>query len=149
MNLFRFLVPLLIPAFLQAEILSVGDCSSCNYTSIQTAIDAASSGDTISVEPGVYEEDLKVVKTGLAVIGSDTENASVQLIGSILVAKGVRLGVLDLDLSPSSSSSVGYLVRVEGELAIGFSTFSNSTNAIVVAKNAILDAFEVDIVSDI
>ncbi len=45
--------------------------SGCTYSSIQTAIDAASSGDIIEVQSGTYYENVNATKT-LTLIGNDT-----------------------------------------------------------------------------
>jgi len=51
---------------------STTDCSGFGsaFTTIQTAVNAASSGDTIYICPGVYNEQIRVTKSGLTIRGS-------------------------------------------------------------------------------
>lgn len=50
----------------------VHNISGINYSTIQAAINAASDGDTIYVDSGMYQENVVVNKTGLIFIGNDT-----------------------------------------------------------------------------
>lgn len=43
-----------------ADVITVGDSEDAEFASIQAAVDAASPGDTIQVEPGVYREQVTV-----------------------------------------------------------------------------------------
>ncbi len=67
----RFLVFFLFyttfSAFSQTHTLEV--CSSCNYKSIQKAIDASKDGDTISVKKGLYKETKIFVDKSIHLIG--------------------------------------------------------------------------------
>lgn len=51
-----------------AAIISV--CSNCSYTTLQSAIDNSSSGDTINVFPGTYNENQIIINKSLNVIGN-------------------------------------------------------------------------------
>jgi WD40 repeat protein len=49
-----------------------------DYKTIQEAIDAASRGDTILIDPGTYVENLRVDKRGLTIRGTDPEQVIIQ-----------------------------------------------------------------------
>jgi len=57
---------------ISAETLRVG--GSGNYSTILSAIDAASNGDTILVASGTYIESLSIKKSGLTIIGQGYDN---------------------------------------------------------------------------
>lgn len=59
----------LLTSTASAENLTVG--SKASFHTIQSAIDAAKDGDTITVTPGVYEETIKITDKQLSIIGQD------------------------------------------------------------------------------
>ena len=56
-----------------AATLEVG--SGQNYLTIQSAVDAANTGDVVSVNEGVYSENVIVKKSGISIIGKNKEKA--------------------------------------------------------------------------
>ena len=76
---------LFLGASAQAATLSVG--SGGTYSSIQDAIVAAASGDTIEVGPGTYEENLDIIGKDLDIIG--TGGPSVTLLSPATSGQGV------------------------------------------------------------
>jgi hypothetical protein len=62
-----------VPALALAELRVPQD-----YKTIQEAIDAASQGDTILIDPGTYVENLRVDKRGLTIRGTDPEQVIIQ-----------------------------------------------------------------------
>lgn len=68
-----------------ADELPVGPAP--KYQTIQSAIDAASPGDTIIVEPGTYAENITINKSDLTVV-------SVEYLGATIDASGVKDAVL-------------------------------------------------------
>lgn len=71
-----FLIFLLVALNVSATKITVCP-SGCNYTTIQYAIDNASSGDTIEVGVGIYTEDL-LINTELNIVGNDMTDTTVE-----------------------------------------------------------------------
>ncbi|HET6507229.1 MAG TPA: Ig-like domain-containing protein [Baekduia sp.] len=88
---------LLLASAANAATLTVDDdrtdCPTAQYTSIQAAIDAAATGDTVAVCPGNYEE-------GTGAIGTNALTIS-----KSLTLKGAGAGLVHI--SPKASSPVG------------------------------------------
>lgn len=90
-------------------------CKGCAYSSIQSAIDAASSGDTIQVESGTYYENVNVNKQltlqgiGMPVV-EDTEHSgnaiTLSANGIILEGFTVNGGISGIYLSYTSGSTL-------------------------------------------
>ncbi len=64
------LLTLLVISQAQADTWEVCASSSCDYTAIQLALDSASSGDTVLVQPGTWREDL-YVHTPVTLVSTD------------------------------------------------------------------------------
>lgn len=69
--LISIFVILLNIGFANAATLNVGQGQA--YTTIQSAIDAANTGDVISVNEGTYSENIVVKKNGISIIGKSKE----------------------------------------------------------------------------
>jgi len=63
---------MLLPSMASAAILHVG--SGQDYSTVQGAVNAASSGDIIKVHPGTYDDKVTVTKSGLTIEASDPYN---------------------------------------------------------------------------
>ncbi len=64
---------LLFSGLASAATLEVGPGQ--NYLTIQSAVDAANTGDVVSVNDGVYSENVIVKKSGISIIGKNKEKA--------------------------------------------------------------------------
>lgn len=67
-----------------------------DYHSIQAAIDAASSGDTVYVEPGLYEEQISITKD-IILQGSGAENTIIRYAGTngTMTLRNISSGSVD------------------------------------------------------
>ena len=66
-----FLIILFFSAFLEAQIITVKQDGTGDFTTIQTAVDSASNGDTVLVYPGIYVENVEIINKSI-VLGSLT-----------------------------------------------------------------------------
>jgi len=121
----------------QAATLNVCP-SGCPYTTIQQALAAAASGDTISVAPGTYPGGF-TIGTNVTVVGSGAAQTSVMGAGKggyvITVATGVTAAIeaLTIDGGAFGSHRSGDVVANSGTLAIQNSTVTGSnTNSAVL-----------------
>jgi uncharacterized repeat protein (TIGR01451 family) len=84
-----------MPSLVQAAELRVC-ASACPYPSIQAAIDAASSGDTIKVAQGTYYENLFVTKTIILLGGYSTSDWNTQGPASSTIINGSGNSVIQV-----------------------------------------------------
>ena len=66
-------------SFVSAATINV--CPSCNYTSIQTAINNATAGDTINVFAGIYNENININKA-ITLVGASSATVTVNALVS-------------------------------------------------------------------
>jgi PGF-pre-PGF domain-containing protein len=107
-----------------AETITVGNEASADYSSIQSAVDAASSGDRITVENGTYAEDvtvdvgvaLKGPNAGIAEDGDDaSRNAEATIEGQVVItASGTDFDGFEVTPPPATSNAEAEAVRISG-----------------------------------
>ena len=98
-------------------VIYVGGSGEGNYSSIQQAIDNASSGDTIFVYHGLYVEHLVVDKT-ISLIGEDSKTT---------IIDGDNTGSV-ISIYSNNISIRGFTIRNSGIGFAGVSIYSNSNN---------------------
>jgi len=78
-----------------AKTITVGP-SGCDYTSIQAAISAASSGDTVYVQSGTYEEHI-VFKEGVILQGAGRDKVTIRYSGDtpVITVRNISSGKID------------------------------------------------------
>jgi parallel beta-helix repeat protein len=92
----------------RAAVLYVGGVGPGNYTSIQTAVDAASPEDTVYVYSGIYEESVYISKP-LSLVGEDAETTEIMAEGFVSAIRiyASHVNVLGFTMGGSSSSVLG------------------------------------------
>ncbi|MEM2126425.1 MAG: right-handed parallel beta-helix repeat-containing protein, partial [Candidatus Methanosuratincola sp.] len=114
--------------------------SGCPFSKIQAALDAAKDGDTITVGPGVYKENLKITKS-VSLVGADP--AQVRLMPSGPAYALIQVG---------EESTLG-TVRIEGftlQQAIGlveqaiYTEVDSSIQSFIFRNNRVLNREEKD-----
>ena len=103
-----------------AATLTVNSDGSGDHSSVQAAVDAASSGDTISIGPGTFEGAVSVSAKTLYIQGSGIGGTVLQGDGSetVLAVQGAGLNLAQITLSGGSqgldlSGVVGSIDTVE------------------------------------
>jgi len=93
-------------------IITVDDSGGANYTTIQAAIDSASSGDAIYVYSGTYNENIEIT-TDLILTGQnrDTTIIDSSTSGHVLYAHGTSGNEITVDIS-------GF--KIQGATGVGF-----------------------------
>ena len=143
------------PAAAASSTITVGPSAGDDYSTIQDAVDAASAGDTISVDPGLYTESvditvpLTLVGSGAAtttVLGTMALNAPVDLSGFTLEGQATVP-----DESPSNPTTLQIWAGGAGSdvhdnvLANGYQdvyaqgVVGSSANTTVIQNNTIRD----------
>lgn len=115
-------VILLNLGFASATTLNVGQGQT--YTTLQSAVDAANTGDVISVNEGTYSENLVIKKNGISIIGKNKEKTIIdgKKTGSVIKieANNVKVSGFTVQNSGGSGQSDG-----------GVSLYSANNNMIV------------------
>jgi hypothetical protein len=95
-------------------------CSNPGYATIQTAINAASAGDTVNVCPGTYVENISINKVNLTVGstgGSAVTVIKAAVIASVVTITGVNATIAGFTLVPVGSTAkydIGVNVAIGG-----------------------------------
>src|SRR4051794_11088559 len=136
-----------VPATASARTLVVDDdggCRDARYSTIQSAVDAAASGDVVRVCPGTYEELVSVATAGVRLVSATPHAALIKAPAAstgaqALVSLGARnVRLLDFTLSgpwpvaPSGNCAIDNAVAVVGSGQGGPAT--------VIDGNRIVDA---------
>ena len=77
MNILIFLFCIFSTKTVFAKTITVAQDGSGNYKTIQAAVNKSKSGDTIIVNPGIYQEPVKIVGKTLNIIGTDRDTCMV------------------------------------------------------------------------
>ncbi len=129
--LFELSVILLITGFADASTLNVGQGQT--YATIQSALDAANSGDVISVGEGTYYENIAVRTNGVLLTGKNKENTIIdgQKTGSVVRIEADNVIVSGFTLRNNGGS---------GKEDAGVTMYSASNNMIansIIENNTI------------
>lgn len=126
-------------------------CSSCTYTSIQTAINAASAGDTVTVGPGTYTETLTINKALTlqgANVGIDGTSAS-RGTESIIDANGAATPTIMVNASGADVTIDGFKItgsHKEGLTAPSVGTLTVQNNIFTENYNGIFEMSGTDLI---
>jgi pectin methylesterase-like acyl-CoA thioesterase len=116
--------------------------SGCEFTSIQTAVDAAASGDTIQVKSGIYRENLVIAKEVTIVGSTQTVLKAADPNLPVISVKTTgepptRVKLFKLQITGSTSSS-GLLLEGRVELVVEGCTIASNDIGVTVHKSASL-----------
>ena len=107
-----------------------------DFTTISSAIAAASSGDTIFIRPGTYTENPNISSNlNITAYTGDDSNASVIIKGVITTSSGVTCSIDNIDLQ----NAAGSLVNITNSSTVYFNSCSftitdNAVDAIIIAS---------------
>ncbi len=125
-------VILLSIEFASAATLNVGQGQT--YTTIQSAIDAANTGDVISVVEGTYSENLVVKKNGISIIGSNKEKI---IIDGKKTGSGIRIdGANNVKISGFTVQNSGGSGKEDGGITL-YSANNNFIANVILVTNVV------------
>ncbi len=115
------LVILLSIGFANAATLNVGQGQT--YSTIQSAVDAATSGDVISVSEGTYSENIVVKTSGISILGQNKAKAIIdgKKTGSVIRIESSNVKVSGLTIQNSGGS---------GQYDAGITIYHSNNNEI-------------------
>ena len=96
------------------------NCHNAGYATIQAAINAASAGDTVTVCPGTYVENITINKANLTVSSTDGYGVTIiraAVVNSVVTVTGVNATLAGFALVPAGSSAkydIGVNVAIGG-----------------------------------
>jgi pectin methylesterase-like acyl-CoA thioesterase len=108
---------------------TVGTDGSFNFPTIQAAIDAAGSGDTITVSTGSYNETV-TLKSGITLVGTGADESAVVINGSMVVPATLADTTVG-NLTVHNGSSTSYLLDMRGTTDLTDVVFHDVTFALV------------------
>ncbi|KCZ70415.1 parallel beta-helix repeat (two copies) [Candidatus Methanoperedens nitroreducens] len=125
-------VILLTTGFAGAQTLYVG--TGQTYTTIQSAIDDASTGDVISVDEGTYSENLIIKKNGISIIGKDKEKT---IIDGKKVGSGINIDQANnIKISGFTIQNSNGSVRSDAGISM-YSAKNNTIANTIIVNNAV------------
>jgi serine protease len=118
-----------------AQVRTVGQGGGFNFSTIQSAINAASDGDTIMVSPGTYTGSIDFLTKNIHLVSTNPADASVR--EATILAPPMRID------ASTNGSLQGF--RINGQIAFGYNEFPDvrsfspliSNNHIVTGSTAI------------
>ena len=104
-----------------SKVITVGDGGQADFDHIQAGIDAAQDGDTVSVAPGIYYENVRL-REGIRLIGSGADVTVIDAngYGDVVDARANDAAVCGFTLRNSGESDLGHMncgVYLEGSYA--------------------------------
>jgi pectin methylesterase-like acyl-CoA thioesterase len=104
---------LVLPGLVQAATRYVGACGAPSTPTLAAALTAASSGDSILVCPGTYNEAVTVNKDGLTLRSSTGNRADVTLAhnNTPLTLTGLGITVRDLTVTSNNGTAINQIGR--------------------------------------
>ena len=118
---------LILPGKIYGDTLYVGGTESGNYATIQSAITAAASGDTIVVSSGTYNESLTINKNiSLTGAGTVVIQAPAGLQGIVVWPGSVTVNITGITISGSNSVNGGGIENLAGIITITNCTISGN-----------------------
>ena len=142
---FMIITTALLSSALKAEVLGVGECLTCEYKTIQSAIDAAANGDVVSIEDGTYVEELTVAGKDIFITGNSLDTDAVVIQGAI-VFESDTINELQYVLVESAAVDTGTGVLIKGALDLKDAHVSGFATGVRASKGALLDMNSTEII---
>ncbi len=117
----------------QAATIYVDSQGGGNYTSIQAAIDNASSGDTIIVANGTYYESVTINKSNIKLMGNSTTDC--KIIHYFEGTNYLNDFAAGINITAPNVNITGFNISVSGNYTFGICLNSSSSNSNITNNN--------------
>ena len=118
-----------------AKIIYVDAAGNGNYTTIQAAVDNATSGDTISVANGTYYEAITIDKSNITIIGNCSTNC--KIIHHYDGTNEINDYAAAFNITSTGVNISGLNITVSGNYTYGIRLNSSSSNNARISNNNI------------
>ncbi|PVX27483.1 MAG: hypothetical protein CW716_02050, partial [Candidatus Bathyarchaeum sp.] len=116
LSIISFAASIDVQSTMAADTLIVDKYGNGDFTSIQEAVDSANFGDTITVNPGTYNENVVISKSGITLQGADRRTTSVTSISASDVSDVVIKGFTVTEIVFEGNS---VNTRIENNIVVG------------------------------
>lgn len=132
---------LLFAQHANAEAITVDPSGEGDYTTIQSAVNAAASGDTITMVHGVYTEDIEIpADKSLTVSGDVSETDAVIIRGKVTVRSRADLELQYVKMNAKGNKK-GIHVHADASLNFKYSTLHHGRHGIIAEQDAVIEVY--------
>lgn len=130
--LISIIMILMFQGAISAETYTVCD-SGCDYTTIQAAVTAASSYDTIEVQAGTYSENVDIATAGLTIKGAGRDVVNVLSSDTVFIVSASYVNITGMNITgPTSPYACIYLNGDYDYCNFSYNYFANAYLGVMI-----------------